>query len=87
MVVPLVVYKASSFSAAATMPYVDSWDEFAEEAQRILSAAPSKARLLTTFRHKEKALVVKATDDIEVGRIPTRLPAAHKQQQHNQQLP
>lgn len=71
-------------SAAATMPYVDTWDEFAEEAQRILSAAPSKARLLTTFRHKEKALVVKATDDIEVGRIPTRLPAAHKQQQ---QLP
>ncbi|CAI5980873.1 unnamed protein product [Closterium sp. NIES-64] len=45
------------------MVYVDTWDEFAEKAEVLFRADPSKFRYVSKYRHCDGKLVLKATDD------------------------
>eukprot|EP00741_Cyanophora_paradoxa_P007339 tig00001107_g7099.t1 len=45
------------------MVYIESWDEFAAEAEKLYAARPAETRYCIKYRHCDAKLVLKVTDD------------------------
>lgn len=48
------------------MVYIENWDDFAAESERLLLSAPSKTRYTFKYKACEGAFVLKVTDDKKV---------------------
>ncbi|KAJ4459664.1 putative signal recognition particle 9 kDa protein [Paratrimastix pyriformis] len=45
------------------MVYFENWDEFMDEAEKLVVANPSGTRYVVKYRNKDGKLVLKVTDD------------------------
>lgn len=53
------------------MPYATTWDEFAETAQALFLAHPSRTRHSWKYRGKDGVLVLKVTNDVKTVKYRT----------------
>eukprot|EP01147_Barroeca_monosierra_P008820 gene8820-7779_t len=58
------------------MVFIADWDEFAEQSEALLRSNPNKTRCTVKYRHAEKFVIFKVTDDHQCFQFRT------DQQQH-----
>ncbi|GMS89357.1 hypothetical protein PENTCL1PPCAC_11532 [Pristionchus entomophagus] len=46
------------------MTYFTVWEDFAKAVERLYAENPEKCRFVTSFRHVDKSLIIKMTDDV-----------------------